>query len=104
MNEMMRLVREVVSDFTEDITIPDKYFEMILYVWRRMNEKETGWDEIKAAAVLLCIMYRDGKIHQDQIKAEGNLAMKWAENYLEDTDVVVFIAQYNRSVSKPVIS
>ena len=94
MNEMMRLIREVINGFTDDVTVPDDCFEMMLYVWRRMNEQETGWDEIKAASVLLCIMYRDGMIHQDHISAEGNQAMKWAENYLEDTDVVAFVAQY----------
>jgi len=97
MNEMMRLIREVVDDFTDNITVPDDYFEMILYVWRRMNEQETGWDEVKAASVLLCILYRDGMMHQDQISTEGHQAMKWAENYLENTDVVAFSAEYKLS-------
>ena len=93
-NEMMRLLREVMSDFIEDMSVCNDYYEMMMYVWRRMNEQDTGWDEVKAASLLLCILYRDGVIHQNQISAEGCLAMKWAEEYLEDTNVVTYMGQY----------
>ncbi len=94
MSDMKQQLLEVIIDFTEDVKVPDVQLDLVLFTWRRMNEIETGWDEVKAAAMLLNILYRDGLLHQDQITAEGSIAMRWAEEYLEDTDIVTIMSQY----------
>ncbi len=96
---MKQILIEVMSDFTEGVKVPEVQLDLVLYTWRRMNELETGWDEVKAAAMLLNILYRDGLLHQDQITSEGSIAMKWAEDYLEDTNVVTTMSQYKISSS-----
>jgi len=98
MCELRKHLLDVMNDFTEDVNVPDVQLDMMLFTWRRMNELETDWDEVKAAAMLLNIMYRDGLLHQDQITTEGSFAMQWAEEYLEDTNVVAVMSQYKSSV------
>ena len=96
---MKQRLLEVMSDFTEDVDVSDVQLDQVLFIWRRMNELEVGWDEVKASAMLLNILYRDGLLHQDQITTEGSMAMKWAEDYLEDTNVVTLMSQYKASRS-----
>ena len=106
MSDMMQQILEVMNDFTEGVKVPDEQLGLVLFTWRRMNELDTGWDEIKAAAMLLNIMYRDGLLHQDQITAEGSIAMRWAEDYVEDTRVVTIMSQYkvsDPSIKKPIL-
>ena len=106
MSKFRQQLLDVMNDFTEDIKIPDVQLDMVLFTWYRMNDLGIGWDEVKAAAMLLNILYRDGLIHQDQITAEGSIAMKWAEDYLEDTNVVTILSQYktsNPDIKKPTL-
>jgi len=77
--------------------VPDVQLDLILFTWRKMKEMGADWDEVKAAALLLNILYRDGLLHQDQITAEGSIAMRWAEDYLEDTNVITVMSQYKTS-------
>ncbi|PCJ86668.1 MAG: hypothetical protein COA54_08135 [Thiotrichaceae bacterium] len=86
-----------MGNFTEGVQVPDGQLDLVLFIWRRMNELEEDWDEVKASAMLLNILYRDGLLHQDQITTEGSMAMKWAEDYLEDTNVVTVMSQYKAS-------
>ncbi len=91
---MKQQILEVMSDFAEGVKVPDVQLDLVLFIWRRMTEIETGWDEVKAAAMLLNILYRDGLLGQGQITAEGSMAMRWAEEYLENTNVVTIMGQY----------
>jgi len=99
----MRQLRDVVNYYTCDVSvneIPDHYYDMMVDIWRSMNELDREWDKYNAASMLLCTVVRDGFIQQHQLTDAGDKALEWANEYVEDTDVVKLLVNFQRSDPK----